>query len=236
MKNIKPANRKKNQRGFIITLLLVGLPLFISCLMIFTSLIFCIRNHDLAQSFCIKHTLQAQEQMKKALNDLLRLNPLADQLRKIQKSLERLYRKALKSGEPITITTLRTKIEAIKYQRTLLDKKQKHILKSTIRSVEQAFFSFRKDLMKLHPGYIQKDHHRPLPLAVKARPLGDLAPSYHPVDNFSFHQSLSFFWKMPLHYSLPKWLTRIFFQNRLSAYDCSATIKKHKLQWKTFLN
>ena len=236
MKNIKLANRKTNQKGFIIALLLVGLPLFISCLMIFTSLIFCIRNHDLAQSFCLKHTLQAQEQMKKALQGLLRLNPLADQLRKTQKHLERLYRKALKSGEPITIAILKTKIEIVRYKRILLDKKQKYVLKSTIQHVEQAFFSFKKDIMRLRPGYIQKDHHQPLPLAMEARPLGDLAPSYHPVANFPFHQSLSFSWKMPLHHFLPNWLAQIFFQNRLSSYDCSTTIKKHKLQWKTFFN
>ena len=233
-------NRKEqthiNQKGFIISLLLISLPLFISCLMIFTSLIFCIRNHDLTQSFCLKHTLQAQEQIKKSLKDLLNLNPLANHLRQTQKRLERLYKEALKAGEPIIIATLRAKIEIIKQKRILLDRKQHYILQGTIQHVEWAFLSFKKDIMKMRPGHIQKNHYQPFPLAVKAQPPGDIAPSYYPVMNFPFHQSLSFSWKMPLYQFLPKWLVQAFFQNDLSDYACSSTIKKHKLKWKTFFN
>ena len=225
-----------NKKGFIMPLFLMSLPVFVSCLMIFTSLVFCIRNHDLAQSFCLKHTLQAQEKIKKSLKNLLRLNPLADQLRQKQKFLEYLYRKALKTGELTTIAILKAKIKIIKHQRVLLDRKQNYILQGTIQYVERAFFSFEKDIMKFRQGHIQKNHYQPFPLAVKAQPPGDIAPSYHPVANFPFHQSFSFSWKMPLYQFLPQWLVHTFFQKRLSSYDCSSTIKKQKLKWVAVFN
>lgn len=229
----KPPHLRK--KGFIMALLLISLPLFISCLMVFTSLIFCIRNHDLAQSICIKYTLQTQERIKQGLKLLLRLNPLADQLRLTQKHLEKLYREALKIGDPIAIITLRTKIEIVKQKRQLLDIRQKNILNSTVMYVESGFSSFKQQIMKFDPRYIKKDHRQPIPLAVEGKPKGDIAPSYHPVSNFSVRQTLSFSWKMPLYQFLPKWLKKAFFTNSLSAYDCSATIKKSGWEWKTAL-
>ncbi|MDE0118408.1 MAG: hypothetical protein OXM55_00170 [Bdellovibrionales bacterium] len=235
---LKPERRDQksgSKNGFIITLLLISLPLFLSCLMVFISLFFCIRNHDFVQSICLKQTLQAQIQIKKALQKLLHLNPLADQLRHTQKYWEQLYREALKSGELTTIAILRAKIEAIKRKRKFLDKKQKNILKSTTYHIESAMTVFKEKTRRFHSSYIRKNHHRPLPLAVIGRPLGDIAPSYYPVSYFSRHQTFSISWKMPLYHFLPKWLERAFFRPGLSLYSCSATIKKRGLKWKATL-
>ena len=226
---------KKDEKGFITTVLLMSLPVFISCLMIFTSLLFCVRNHDLAQSICLKHTLQAQEKMKKALQNLLNLNPLANQLRQTQKHLEHLYREALKTGELITIAALRAKIEAVKQKRILLDRKQKHILNGTVQIIESAFHIFKQKMKTFNPSHITKSHYQPIPLAVVAKPKGDIAPSYYPVSRFSVHQTFSLSWKMPLHRFLPKWLAQDFFENQLSSYNCAATIKKTGRKWKPSL-
>ena len=199
---------------------------------LFISLFFCIRNHDFVQSICLKQTLQAQIQIKKALQKLLHLNPLADQLRHTQRYWEHLYYKALKSGELTTIAILRTKVEAIKRKRQILDKKQKNILKSTPHHVESAVTVFKEKTRRFHSSYIRKNHHRPIPLAVTARPKGDIAPSYYPAPYFSQHQTFSVSWKMPLYHFLPKWLERVFFRPELSSYSCSATIRKRGSKWK----
>ena len=225
----------KNKQGFILVLLLISLPIVISCLMLFTSLLFCIRNHDLAQSICIKQSLQIQENIKQALKKLIHLNPLADRLRHKQKHLEKLYQEALKTGEPISISILRTKIEVVKQKRQLLDNKQKNILNSTARYVDSGFLAFKQNMAPLNPSYIRKNHHQPIPLAVEAKPKGDIAPSYYPMRRFSFYQTLSLYWKMPLYRFLPKWLKKVFFQDYLSTYNCSATIKKIGRKWKTAL-
>ena len=217
------------------TLFLISLPVFISCLMIFASLLFCIRNHDLSQSICFKHTLQVQEQMKEALQKLLKLNPIADQLRYTQKYLEKLYYAALQAGEPISIITLRKKIQIIKQKRNLLNKKQKNILHNTVRYIESTFYSFKKQMVRFHPRYIQKAHHQPFPLAVVGKPKGDIAPSYYPAFRFTAKQTVSFSWKMPLYRFLPKWLESAFFQTQLSSYNCAATLKKKGPGWKTTL-
>ena len=232
LKSGRRYQKSNSKNGFVITLLLISLPVFLSCLMVFISLFFCIRNHDFVQSICLKQTLQAQMQIKKALQKLLHLNPLADQLRDTQKYLEKLYRAALKSGELRTIAILRAKIEFIKRKRKLLDQEQKNILNSTTHHIESAVVLFKENTRKFNSSYIKKNHHRPTPLAVKARPKGDIAPSYYPVPYFSRQQVFSISWKMPLYHFLPKWLERVFFQPVLSSYSCAATIKKERLKWK----
>ena len=225
----------KHKRGFIMTTLVISLPLFVTCLMVFASLIFCIRNHDLSQTICLRHTLKAQTQIKRALQTLLTLNPVADRLRNIQKHLGRLYRQSLRAGNFITAGVLKTQIEIIKYKRRLLDQQQKRILNGTSKDLQKNFANFKRQMTKFHARHIQKDHYHPVPLAVKARPKGDIAPAYHPVRGFSDKQKISFSWQMPLYRFLPKWLKTAFFQNGLSAYDCSATIKKNGLGWKAVL-
>jgi len=231
----KKTKKIPDKKGFIMGLLLIGTPLFLTILMTLTALIFCIRNYELHQSSCIKHTLRAQEKMQVSLEKLLRLNPLANRLRKIQKILEKLYYKALKTGEPITISTLKTKIELIKQKRKILDKKQKLILNLTIKDLNIAFYSFKQKIAVFQPGYVKKTHHRPIPLAVKASPMGDIAPAYIPKINFASKQTISFLWKTPIHRFLPKWIEHILFQSKMSSYRCSATIHKKTGKWKTTL-
>ena len=217
------------------TSLLLSLPLFLLCLMVLVALIFCIRNHDRAQSYCLKHNLQAQENIKTSLKQLLKLNPQAKILRKKHKILKKLYRKALTIGEPISISLLKTKLLMIKKQRKLLDMRQKQILNQSAQQVESAFKKFRKTIKSLQAKQIKKSHHFPFPLAVSAYPKTDIAPVYRPKRPFALHQTMSFSWKMPLHHSLPTWITKLFFKNKLSSYHCSATIKRHQRSWKSSL-
>ena len=226
---------KHNEKGFIMTGILLSLPLFLMSLMVLVSLIFCIRNHDQAQSYCLKYSLQAQENIKTNLKQLLKLNPKAKLLRKKHKTLKKLYRRALTIGEPISISILKAKLLMIKKQRVMLNIRQKQILKQSAQYMESAFKTFRKKLKPMQAEQIKKEHHYPFPLAVSAHPKNSIAPVYRPKRLFSARQTLSFSWKMPLHHSLPTWITKLFFKNKLSLYHCSATIKKHKLSWKSSL-
>ena len=225
----------KKREGYIMTLLLLSFPLFAGALMVLTILIFCIQNHDQAQSHCLKQSLRAQEKLKTALKSLLKLNPQAKKLRRKHKRLKKLYRKALIIGEPISISVLKAKLLIIQKQRILLSARQNQILNKSKQYVTRAFADFRKKIQSFGAQQINKAHHHPYPLAVSAYPKGGLAPVYRPVKRFSLNQTLSFSWKMPLDYFLPAWLKRVFFERRLSFYQCSATIKKHNRQWKTML-
>ncbi len=227
--------KQTNKKGFIMTVFLISLPVFISCLMVFTSLFFCIRNHNLAQSLCLKYTLQAQEQINKTLQDLLALNPLAKQLQRTHKQLKHLYLSALKQGNFFAVSALKTKMRIIKQKRIMLDRKQKNILNKTFKYIESAFTEFKQHITKFHPGRIWKEHHRPVPLAVTGKPRRGIAPSYYPMPRFSSHQTFSIHWEMPLYRFLPKWLEKAFFQSDLSLYNCSATIKRSGLTWKATL-
>ena len=228
-------NRNKTKKGVISTLTLLSLPVGLSCLMIFTSLIFGIRNHDGAQRVCLRYTLQAQEQMKSALTSLLRLNPMAKQLRRKQKQLERRLIQAVLTMDLVTASALKIKIKIIKGKRIALDFQQKNILTQAKLRMETQFYSFKMHLRRFRPQQIRKNHHQPFPLAVKTRPRGAIAPTYHPVKNFSQLQAVAFSWQMPLYLNLPDWIKRMFFRSELSAYRCSATIKKRRGKWKTTL-
>lgn len=223
---------KKNKKGFVLALFLISLPLFISCLMIFTSLLFCIRNHDLAQSICFKHNLQVQKKIKKSLETLLLMNPLAKKLKQTEERLRKLLAKA---KDPITVAALMAKITSIRLQRLMLDKKQKYILNKTNIYMEAAFFHFKTQMKRWNTRDIKKDHYHPIPLAVKPKSKGIIAPTYHPVKRFSKYQKISFSWKMPLYRFLPTWIQKVFFKSQLSSYSCATTIKKSKLKWKTTL-
>ena len=228
-------HRGKAKKGFISVVTLLSLPVGLSCLMVFTSLIFGIRNHDGAQRVCLQYTLQAQEQMKSSLTSLLRLNPIAKRLRKKQRQLELKLMQAVLTVNVVQAASLKVKIKIIKGKRIALDLQQKNILAQAKLRMEINFNSFRTHLRRFHPQRITKAHPQPFPLAVKARPRGSMAPTYHPVKNFSQLQAVVFSWQMPLYLNLPNWIKKMFFRSELSSYHCSATIKKRRGKWETTL-
>ena len=228
----------KNKKGSILTSLSLTAPVLISCMMLFISLMFFIRNHDLSQSICFKYNLQTQVKMKKQLKQLLELNPIAKSLRSLQKELERSYYKAVSASgplAPVTAATLKTAIEVVKQKRRVLDKQQKQILNQSRSHIEQQFSLFKKEIRRFNPRYIKKDHHQPIPLAVVAKPRGSLAPTYHRATSFSTRQTIYFSWEMPLYNSLPKWLIKASFTSHLSKYDCASTLKKRGSGWQVNL-
>ena len=226
---------KLKNKGFILTLLLVSLPVFLTALLIFTSLIFCIRNYDKAHSICLKHSLDIQKNLSTLLEKLLKLNPTADRLRALQKELERLYRQAISRGDMVSASALKAQISIVKFKRKILDQRQKSILIKSQRKLHQGISSFRKEIYPMKAQNIQTKYHTPYPLAVTAKPLADIAPSYYRKSHFSQQQALLFFWKMPLYVFLPQWIKNIFFVDFLSSYHCSATIKQQGAGWKAGL-
>ena len=227
-------NKKK---GFALSLLLISLPVFITCLMVFAALLFCIRNHNLAQKICIEKALQAQIQQQIHIESLLLLNPLAEQLKKAYQQVSQLLKKAIKAKEPVTISILLTQREILRQKRLVLDRAQKKILKQSRKSVEKAFDQFKHKMLTLQAGWIRKKHNKPFALAVKARPKRGIAPVYYAPMDFSKNQALILHWKMPLYQFIPEWIQKIFFKPEVSAYSCSATLKKKgkngRLNWLT---
>ena len=225
----------KKKKGFAFSLLLISLPVFITCLTIFTALLFCIRNHNLAQKICIEQTLQAQTQQQTYMESLFLLNPLAKQLKRSYQQVSRLLKKAIKAKEPFTISILLTQREILRQKRWALDRAQKAILKQSRKAVENTFTQFKQKMHKLKASWIRKKHNKPFALAVKARPKRDIAPVYYTPRDFSKKQALILNWKMPLYQFIPEWIQKIFFKPELSAYSCSATLKKKdkngKLSW-----
>ena len=222
----------KRQKGFVTSLLLISLPVFITCLMGFTALLFCIRNHDWAQKICIQEVLRAQSQMQIHLKQLTKLNPIAKQLKLSYQHVSRLLKIAIRTGEPFTISSLTTKKAILTQKRLALDRVQKQILKQSQISVQKTFLSFKQKMKKFQSSYITKTHNTPRALAVKAKPKRDIAPVYYTPADFSHRQTLSLHWRMPLYYFIPEWIQKIFFKPELSFYSCAATLKKKDISGK----
>lgn len=199
--------------------------------MVFTSLIFCVRNYDLSQSICIHHVLQVQRRIKNHLVYLLHLNPVADQLRNKYRATQSLYKKALLSNNLVLIGTLKAKLMFIKNQRIILDRKQQSILKKGKQDVQQIWSAFKKELMKFNPRWTKKEHPWPIPLAVLSRPKGDIAKSYYVPPKFPIKQRIAFSWSMPIDRFLPHLFKKTFFEKKMSSYICAATLYKEKNKW-----
>ena len=218
---------KLARRGFAVTGLLLASLVLILCLTGFTALSFSIRNYNLAQTLCIEKTLALQNKMKHQLTMLLKLNTPAKTLRRMYNIISKLHREALKIGEPISISALYMKKKLLYHKRKILDRKQKNILRTSRRTADTAFNSFKKQLRtQLKAQSFKKTSHSPFPLAVKALSQKGPAPVYKIKAQFSKKQKLSFSWKMPLHHKIPEWIRNIFFTPQLSFYTCTATLKK----------
>ena len=228
---IRPGCVPKSHQSGLIALSVLFTPLLITCLMVFTSLIFCVRNHDLSQSICIRHVLQIQRRIKNHLTHLLYLNPVADHLRNKYKSTQSLYKKALLSNNAVLVGILKTKLMFIQKQRIALDRKQQSILKRGKRDVQQSWSAFKKELMKFHPDWTKKKHPRPIPLAVLSRPKRDIAKSYYVPTKFSMKQRIEFSWSIPIDRFLPQIFQKTFFEKKFSAYMCAATLYQKGKRW-----
>ena len=220
---------RTGKKGFVTSILLISLPMFVTCLMGFVALLFCIRNYDLSQKICLQEALKTQSQMQIQLEQLMKLNPVATQLRLSYQHVSYLLRIAMKIGEPFTISYLRTKKEILRQKRLVLDRTQKQILKQSQISVQKAFFSFKQQMKKFQARQIRKTHNKPRVLAVKARSKNDIAPRYYIPYDFSRRQTLSLYWRMPLYHFMPEWIKKIFFKSELSSYSCAATLKKKEI-------
>ncbi len=199
--------------------------------MVLTSLIFCVRNYDLSQNICIRHVLQVQRKMKNHLENLLHLNPEANQLRTQYQKTYSLYKQAIISKNLVLIGALKVKLMLIQKQRMILDGKQRMILAQGWQDMRQVWSAFKKELMKFQPRWTKKDHPWPIPLAVVSRPKGDIAKSYYAPAKFFIKQRISFSWSMSLDHFLPKLFQKAFFEKKLSSYICASTIYQEGKQW-----
>ena len=206
-------------------------PLLITCLAVFAALIFCVRNYDLSQSICIRYTLQAQHKMQKHLEHLLKLNSKADTLRKSYKKTYKIYKIAKLSKNALVLASIKARLIWLHTQRIHLSIKQKTILAKGKLDLQKAWLTFKKELKKLHPQWIKKYTPHPSPLAVKSKPKGDIAPSYYIPSNFIKKQKLSFSWGMPIYQFLPSVLRKLFFNQHISLFTCSATLYPKGNKW-----
>lgn len=217
--------RSNSSAGFVLTALLVMLPVFLTALMGFCSLIFCLKNYNLAQSWCISSALQSQRQMKQKLTELLSLNPRADSLRNQYRYHLRWLKKSLKAGDLVTAGLVASRIKTIQLQRMKLHHRQQKIFHQSLKKMKESVRRFHKKMLYFSSVRKPAQYLRPYPLAVKATG-SVLAPSYKIPFSFSAKQKLSLFWDMPLYRFLPGWLRRWLFKPDLfSSYRCSATLK-----------
>ena len=199
--------------------------------MVFTVLLFCVRNYDLSQSVCIRHVLGIQHNMKHHLKHLLSLNKEANRLRRQYRHTYSLYKKALRIKNIALVGILRARMAVIQFKRRLLDGRQKRIFTQGGWDLAKGWRGFKRELMPFHPRWLEKDHPLPLPLAVVGRPLRGIAKSYYPAGAFSTKQKIVFSWSMYLHRFLPHFLKEAFFTKKLSAYFCAATIYREEGKW-----
>ncbi len=217
-------NQKKPSSGFVLTVLMLTLPLFLTCLVVLTSLIFSLRNYNFSQSVCISSVLHTQKNLQRQMDLLMKLNPEADRLRNRYRTNKKRFRRALRTGRFVKASVLMARGQMIQARRLVLHYRQQKILAQSLKQVHKDFWAFKRKMQPFRIKNVRQNYFRPYPLAVKARGPGP-APSYELLPSFSLKQTLSLFWDMPLYRFLPRWIKKWFFEDGFSSYECSATLK-----------
>ena len=223
-----PALRANPSAGFVLTALLVMLPVFLTGLMGLCTLLFCLKNYNLSQSFCISQALQSQRDNKQKLTELLSLNPRANSLRTRYRRHLRWLKKHLKTGNLVSAGVIAARIKAIQWQRVKLHHRQQKIFHQSLKKIKQNVEQFHKKMLYFASQRIKARYLKPYPLAVRATG-SRLAPTWQLAPGFSQKQTVALFWDMPLYRFLPDWLKRWLFKpDVFSSHRCSATLKKNK--------
>lgn len=172
------------------------------------------------ETICRRHYLKAQSYAVKYIKRIKKLNPKATKLRL---KIFFLYAKLALLKDPISISAVLFEIKQTKAKQSLLDAKQKSIIKLAQYKIKIETQRLRQKLSKVSNLRIHKI--QTVPFNLIAAPPKATAPTYHLPANFAYTQTASAFWR---------W-TDILYLKNLFNFNCSVGVKKRGLNWQPVL-
>jgi hypothetical protein len=212
-----------NSRGQSLVLLIFALPFVFTALGMSKKFYEVILQKTESLLICRRELLNLQKIQAEGLNNLLKLNPVAQQLRIKRAFAEKSLKTALSSGNPGAIATAEAFREIVLIEQKSLHSKQLFVLHSTWIHFLKINRSLHADLVKLK--YLTRlNQIGETRLQVKKTPKNSESPDYLVKKHFSEKQKFTLNWFIPgFYFSQPIALT------------CSATLVEENFKWNSLL-
>lgn len=200
------ANHARNDqdRGFILGGMLVLLPLILLMLLCGTLLGGFLTLDQGLKKICREELWKIQDQEQQKIQNLLRLNPLALQLKVEHDLLLLKIAQATAAGRLEVAAYFAGKLQRNLSQRKRLERMQKFFLESSRLSKNRQIISLRQRLQKFAAPMARSSYFTTQlliqpslfgPMSVRPA-FQDLAPPYELAESFSEKQALRLFWKV----------------------------------------
>lgn len=209
--------------GNVLIGFLIFLPMLLSGVASLSVSTLYLKEKTKALSICRQYLLQIQNQMSKSLEQLQRLNPLAQKLRLQKKRLQYLLLVSPPAARPgllIRLSHVKGRQMKLALTQKLLIKKAEVYAAKHLRLLKAKFYgSMRTLVFSSQVPLVAR-------LAVIATPPASLSPSYKTSWNFTKRQSIQVTWVENPSYIIPSFLK--FFLGDLPYVNsgCTATLRK----------
>ncbi len=174
-----------------------------------------------AQSLCVKAVLLLQSELKRDVEELLKLNPLARRLNQRRRKAEHAMRAAVKTGNPLSLKIAGAALVAVTAEQLALRARQEAIFLRADRRRERA----RSDLVRASSRPVTGRRYFHRSLALEPEPPAALTPEYKPVQEFTLAHQHRFRLTVEL---APDFVRRSFVQ----ATECSASLEEKEGKWR----
>lgn len=227
----KNSSQNWNQKGFVSLLLLPFIVLMMTAITGLSSLSLGIKNITQAQTSCIEINLNRQKKLGVLLEKILNLNKKVWLLHETKQGLKISLAVAIASGQAPVTASLKKAIKAIEKRQKNLMLKQQKILALSELVKRKAFQKFQIESKKLPIPYTKEVAFYKKALALEKKKVGDKAYIYKTQPDFTERQKSRFLWKMQPFFPQNLLELRIQNQNKLSNYQCTASLTKKGDLW-----
>ena len=226
-----------NKGGFISIVILPFILFFALGFFGFSLLGLGIKTITSIESLCIKTSFDMQRELKKYLNQILKLNKASRALHFKQQKLQTALKVSLATLRISLAIKLQKLIKAVQLKQKVLKARQKSLLLLSYKARLRHFLNFQLQLKKLpYVKEVGKKQLFPKALAVNKKQLSRYADIYELDSNFEKNQANFFYWKVEPFFFLNNYVRFILNPRRLiSKKACSATLKQYSNNFKTHL-
>lgn len=215
------------QKGFATTSLLTLLPLLLSIAAFATGSFLILRENRRALFECRSGLLDAQEKLLNDMESLLKLNPVARNLKIQRKTAEAAL--IASAANPVALAAAQAALRFVIAQQNALDVAQRTL-------IQKANLSSRvrtRAVSKKVSDEVSSVHTASLAVSPTTR---ELAPEYKVAKEIEDKHTIRVSWIFRPLKSLPDWLNKILGQNPLKfTTECSTTSEKGSTRWQARL-
>ena len=217
------------QQGFALVSTMILIPLLLTLTFSLAMVFYILQNKSLAQSMCVQEAVRLQENLRKPLRELLRMNRQATILRAKREAADESLASATSSGVPYAIALAKAVQTAVIVEQIAFHARQLAWLAQAAELRSQGERTLQNRALRLHVEEFTSRTYYYRSLAVEPTPSDSLSPDYQPVPFFTTAQQQRFRYQVDLTYAWPTFKDNLAWRQPT---ECSATLEGEEQQWK----